>query len=123
MTIIGAFGFAYGKPQRLGERGCREGWRWGGVGSGAHAHLRLLPHPRGRAAYGNDYKGNTCGVDKDVSSRKYTVYPRVNEVCVAPVLRPWPLLAVNRAPIIVAAATAVLHRHPPHPLCPARRTS
>jgi len=32
------------------------------------------------AVYGNDYKGNTCGVDKDVSSRKYTVYPRVNEV-------------------------------------------
>jgi hypothetical protein len=62
------------------------------VGSGAHAHLRLLTHPRGRAVYGNDYKGNTCGVDKDVSSRKYTVYPRVNEVRVAPVVRPWPLL-------------------------------
>lgn len=32
------------------------------------------------AVYGNDYKGNTCGVDKDVSGRKFTVYPRVNEV-------------------------------------------
>lgn len=29
--------------------------------------------------YGNDYQGNTCGVS-DQKSRKYTVYPRVNEV-------------------------------------------
>jgi hypothetical protein len=95
----------------------------GRVGSGAHAHLRLLTHPRVRAVYGNDYKGNTCGVDKDVSSRKYTVYPRVNEVCVAPVLRPWPLLVCIQCPSSLRSRPQRSITTPPPPVCPARRTS
>jgi hypothetical protein len=51
-----------------------------GCGFSASANQRAGPPAASPAAvYATDYRGNVCGVDSPVQSKKYTAYPRTQQ--------------------------------------------
>jgi hypothetical protein len=76
MLIIGGIGLKYGKPQRLSECATVGARGRGSCSSSSTPSPGPAPGP---AVYATDYRGNVCGVDSPVQSKKYTAYPRTQE--------------------------------------------